>query len=227
MLDQMRDIDDDVPQWVRQHEARQQLVQQCQQQQPYGLAPFATSNDTASLERERAACAASRRQPQNNAAASAAATIDAASYYRFSSSNTAHLTTDSFFATAAGAAASSFLATWKEGRRLLKQNATAMSVVQYLCTCFDRWKPFGSQLKAQTTSANEEGDNAQEKEGEIDEATHATTIGAQVHDRRDDSSSMSCGGGSDVDAAEKDSGVELKIRVEYIDAAFNPPPSSL
>lgn len=236
MLDLMRDIDDDVPQWVRQHEARQQLVQQCQQQQPYGLAPFATSTDTASLERERAAaiepfigkpatfspsCAASRRQPQNNAAASAAATIDAASYYRFSSSNTAHLTTDSFFATAAGAAASSFLATWKEGRRLLKQNATAMSVVQYLCTCFDRWKPFGSQLKAQTTSANEEGDNAQEKEGEIDEATHATTIGAQVHDRRDDSSSMSCGGGSDVDAAEKDSGVELKIRVEYIDAAFN------
>ncbi|KPI89166.1 hypothetical protein ABL78_1729 [Leptomonas seymouri] len=258
-VDLMRDIDDDVPQWVRQHEARQQLLRHPQ----HGLDPMFTHAATAgrsstSRERERMeamkpligkpkvfypSCAASRKPQSNQSTGPVAALLPTNSASsRLQRHSTVSTAASSLF-TSAAKAASSFMASWKEGKRLFKQNPTAASVVQYLCDCFQLWKPYGPQLQTQTrdrvspssvaSTDHESGGGDVLMPSVYNASTLPKTCTQQQRENHDEAGkthkvahigedSNACSGAPStaLNVEQKECGVELKIRVQYVEAAF-------
>ncbi|KPA82886.1 hypothetical protein ABB37_02645 [Leptomonas pyrrhocoris] len=250
--DLMRDIDDDVPQWVLQREARQQRQRQPQYELDLrGPRAGVAERSSAVLEQERVevlqsfigkpttfcpSCAASRRPPNRKnsnpppTAAALHSTSNAPS--RFQCYTSAGTTASSFFASAAQATGSLFLASWKEGKRLCKHNPTATSVVAYLSDCFDRWKPYGLQLQQHThdrdslpTGASTGDENSGDGDVSISSADDAPVLPYTSKTHRGvhagEGNYTGKAAATALDAKRKECGVELKIRVQYIEAAFN------
>jgi hypothetical protein len=261
-VDLMRDVDDEVPQWVRQQAAcQQQLLLQGKQPQR-GNKSLMTDTVVAnypsspSLVRQRAemmkpligkpplfhpSCAASRKPPTHSSVADAAV-FSASRTSRFQRFNAAVRTTASYangFFSSATTAASSFLASWKEGKRMLRQNPTATSVVQYLCNCFEQWKPYGPELQEQAhlrtlppalESAEismfgaDEGCSApspvSSSQQQKQQCAASNAVESINKDKSGDNGGMDSSGAVALTSKPTECGVEVKIRVQYVEAAF-------
>lgn len=249
-LDLMRDVDDDVPRWVRRNEARQHP--QCHVPFAAGQQPPPADKTSVHLEREYAdavrpfigkpaafypSCAAARRPlregnatvPSFFAAAAGSAAINSSGgapshMHRLNAgrpySNNSAVGTGrgGFFAFATRVTTAAFFNTWKEGRRLLKQNPTALAVVKYLCERFERWRPFDASLRGDADAACDAGDSsrrcvgsqvkASSEKGDEEEkasARHHPTSPVVAH----------------LGDTSNESGVEVKSCVRYVEAAFN------
>ncbi|KAG5481242.1 hypothetical protein CUR178_06475 [Leishmania enriettii] len=171
------DLDDEVPRWVRQHEATRGRLAQLQQQRRVSWAS-PTFREAHMYVVERAAAAYRARARVAATAAASQALVGKPRIFCPSSmvprtpSSASHPVSDLVggavawsaahgvgrgksdaggIRTAAGAQRS-VLTVWKEGKRLLKQrssNATAVAVVEYLWRRFQAWKPYGLQLLPQ------------------------------------------------------------------------------
>ncbi|KAG5503093.1 hypothetical protein JIQ42_07056 [Leishmania sp. Namibia] len=177
VLDLRKDLDDEVPWWVRQHEAARGRLAQLQQQRrvPWASPTFRESHMYAV---ERAAAAYRARVRVAATAAASQALVGKPRIFCPSSmvprtpSAASHPASELVgsaaawsavrgvgrgrpdargIRTAAGAQGS-LLTVWKEGKRLLKQrssNTTAVAVVEYLWQRFQAWKPYGLRLLRQ------------------------------------------------------------------------------
>ncbi|KAG5507359.1 hypothetical protein GH5_07455 [Leishmania sp. Ghana 2012 LV757] len=177
VLDLRKDLDDEVPRWVRQHEAaRGHLAQLRQQRRVPWASP--TFRDAHMYVVERAAAAYRARALVAATAAASQALVGKPRIFCPSSmvprtpSAASHPASELVGGAAAWSAArgvgrgtpvargirtpvgaqGSLLTVWKEGKRLLKQrssNTTAVAVVEYLWQRFQAWKPYGLQLLRQ------------------------------------------------------------------------------
>ncbi|TPP50955.1 hypothetical protein CGC21_19030 [Leishmania donovani] len=163
VVDLRRDLDDEVPQWVRQHEAaRERLAHNAHMLATARVA--AADKARAQVATTAAASQAffgkprifypssmARRTPSAASYAASGLAGGVAAWSTVSDVGRGRHDTRSALtavATAAGVPRS-LLAFWKEGKRLLKQrssNATAVAVVEYLWQRFQAWKPCGLRL---------------------------------------------------------------------------------
>ncbi|KAG5480594.1 hypothetical protein LSCM1_06298 [Leishmania martiniquensis] len=162
-----KDLDDEVPRWMRQHEATRGRLAAWQQQQVWQQVSWASptfhETHTSVIERAAAAlagkphmfCPSSMAPRIPSAASHAAGRVVGGRVAGSAASSMGRGRPDTRGTLAAAGAPGSLLAVWKEGRRLLKQrppNTTAVAVVGYLWQRFQSWKPYGCQLLRQLRS---------------------------------------------------------------------------